>query len=147
MDTNRRDALKLSATAALSGMMMTNALAAADSQPPVVVEPLTGKAGFRVANYLPRMGATSRLGLVTNDGLVIDIPAEASRQKLQLSFDPTSMISLAGSGNKGLLELAALFKNRGTQAQNVNQVLLLSPIPKPQSNIYCVGWKIGRAHV
>ena len=140
MDTNRRDALKLSATAALSGMMMTNALAAADSQPPVVVEPLTGKAGFRVANYLPRMGATSRLGLVTNDGLVIDIPAEASRQKLQLSFDPTSMISLAGSGNKGLLELAALFKNRGTQAQNVNQVLLLSPIPKPQSNIYCVGW-------
>ena len=140
MDTNRRDALKFSATAALSGMMMTNALAAADSQSPVVVEPLTGKAGFRVANYLPRMGATSRLGLVTNDGLVIDIPAEASRQKLQLSFDPTSMISLAGSGNKGLLELAALFKNRGTQAQNVNQVLLLSPIPKPQSNIYCVGW-------
>ena len=54
MDTNRRDALKLSATAALSGMMMTNALAAADSQSPVVVEPLTGKAGFRVANYLDR---------------------------------------------------------------------------------------------
>ncbi|WP_231970303.1 hypothetical protein [Polynucleobacter necessarius] len=56
-------------------------------------------------------GATSRLGLVTNDGMVIDIPAEAARQKVQLSFDPTSMISLAGSGNKGLSELAALFKN------------------------------------
>ena len=140
MDANRRDALKLSATAALSGMIMSNALAATDSQPPIVVEPLTGKAGFRVANYLPKMGATSRLGLVTNDGLVVDIPAEAKRQKIQLSFDPSSMISLAGSGNAGLVELAALFKNRGSSLQNVNQVLLLSPIPKPQANIYCVGW-------
>ena len=140
MDTNRRDALKLSATAALGGMIMTNALAASEGQPPVVVEPLTGKAGFRVANYLPKMGATSRLGLVTNDGLVIDIPAEAKRQKVQLSFDPTSMISLAGSGNAGLVELATLFKNRGSSLQNVSQVILLSPIPKPQSNIYCVGW-------
>lgn len=140
MDTNRRDALKLGASAALSGMVMSKALAATEGQPSIVVEPLTGKAGFRVANYLPRMGATSRLGLVTNDGSVIDIPAEAARQKVQLSFDPTSMISLAGSGNKGLAELAALFKNQGTKLQNVNQVILLSPIPKPQANIYCVGW-------
>ena len=98
MDTNRRDALKLGASAAMSGMFISNAIAAPDSQPPIVVEPLTGKAGFRIANYLPKMGATSRLGLVTNDGMVIDIPAEAVRQKVQLSFDPTSMISLAGSG-------------------------------------------------
>jgi hypothetical protein len=116
-------------------MVMSNAFAASDGQPPIVVEPLTGKAGFRVANYLPRMGATSRLGLVTNEGLIVDIPAEATRQKAQLSFDPTSMISLAGSGNKGLVELAGLFKNRGSNLQNVNQVILLSPIPKPQANI------------
>lgn len=140
MDTNRRDALKLGASAALSGMIMSNVVAATDGQPPIVVEPLSGKAGFRVANYLPRMGATSRLGLVTNDGLVIDIPAEAKRQKVQLSFDSESMISLAGSGNQGLLELATLFKNHGSNLQNVNQVILLSPIPKPQANIYCVGW-------
>ena len=140
MDTNRRDALKLGATAAMSGMFISNAIAAGDGQPPIVVEPLTGKAGLRIANFLPKMGATSRLGLVTNDGMVVDIPAEAARQKVQLSFDPTSMISLAGSGNKGLLELAAIFKNRGSNLANVNQVILLSPIPKPQSNIYCVGW-------
>ncbi len=94
MDTNRRDALKLGATAAMSSMFISNAIAA-DGQPPIVVEPLTGKAGFRIANYLPRMGATSRLGLVTNEGMVVHISAEAARQKVQLSFDPTSMISLA----------------------------------------------------
>ena len=140
MDTNRRDALKLGATAAMSGMLISNAIAAPDGQPSIVVEPLTGKAGFRVANYLPKMGATSRLGLVTNDGMVIDIPTEAARQKIQLSFDPSSMISLAGSGNQGLLELAAIYKGRSNKLVDVNQVILLSPIPKPQSNIYCVGW-------
>ena len=140
MDTNRRDALKLGASAALGGMIMSNVVAAADGQPPIVVEPLSGKAGFRVANYLPRMGATSRLGLVASDGLVVDIPAEAKRQKVQLSFDSESMISLAGSGNQGLVELATLFKNRGSNLQNVNQVILLSPIPKPHANMYCVGW-------
>ena len=140
MDTNRRDALKLSASAALSGMFISDAMAAQDERQPIVVEPMTGKAGFRVANYLPKMGASSRLGLVTNDGLVVDIPAEAARQKMQLTFDPTSMISLAGSGNPGLLQLATIFKNRGSNLVNVNQVILLSPIPKPQANIYCVGW-------
>ena len=139
MDINRRDALKLGATTAIGGMLMPN-MASASERMPIVVEPLTGKAGFRVANYLPKMGASSRLGLVTNDGLVVDIPAEAARQKLTLSFDPTSMISLAASGNRGLLDLAALFKGRSNSSLNVNQVVLLSPIPKPQSNIYCVGW-------
>jgi len=140
MDTNRRDILKMGSSAALSSLLLSGTAEAASSNSPVVVEPLTGKAGYRVANYLPRMGATSRLGLVTNDGMVIDIPAEAARQKLTLSFDPTSMISLAGSGNQGLLDLAKLFKSRGQATQNVNQIILLSPIPKPQSNIYCVGW-------
>ena len=140
MDTNRRDALKLGASAAMSGMFISNAIAAPNDRQPIVVEPMTGKAGLRVANYLPKMGATSRLGLITNDGLVVDIPAEATRQKIQLSFDPTSMISLTAAGNRGLLELATIFKNRSANLQNVNQVVLLSPIPKPQSNIYCVGW-------
>ena len=66
VDTNRRDALKLGASAAMSGMFISNAIAAPDAQSPIVVEPMSGKAGFRIANYLPRMGATSRLGLVTN---------------------------------------------------------------------------------
>lgn len=140
MDTNRRDALKLSATAAMGSMFISNVMAAPANQQKIVVEPLTGKAGFRIANYLPKMGASSRLGLVTNDGLVVDIPAEAARQKMELSFDPTSMISLAASGNRGLVELASIFKNRGATQVNVNNVILLSPIPKPQSNIYCVGW-------
>ena len=140
MDTNRRDMLKLGTSAAIGGLLMPPGAASAQDRQPIVVEPMTGKAGFRIANYLPKMGATSRLGLVTNDGLVVDIPAEAARQKVQLSFDPTSTISLAASGNRGLLELAALFKNRSSNLLNVNQVILLSPIPKPQSNIYAVGW-------
>ncbi|SNX29464.1 2-keto-4-pentenoate hydratase/2-oxohepta-3-ene-1,7-dioic acid hydratase (catechol pathway) [Polynucleobacter meluiroseus] len=140
MDTSRRDMLKLGAVASLSGVGITNASAATLERQPILVEPMTGNAGFRIANYLPKMGASSRLGLVTNDGLMVDIPAEAARLRMTLSFDPTSMISLAGSGNQGLLELAKIFKNRGKSMVSVNQVTLLSPIPKPQSNIYCVGW-------
>jgi len=140
VDTNRRDALKLGASAAMGSMFMSSAMAAPRDSQNIVVEPLTGKAGFRVANYIPKMGASSRLGLVTNDGLVVDIPAEAARQKIKLSFDPSSMVSLAAAGNQGLLELAGLFQNRSSKLVNVNQVALLSPIPNPQSNIYCVGW-------
>lgn len=140
MDTNRRDMLKLSTVATIGGLFINSASAERLEHQTIVVELMTGKAGFRVANYLPKMGASSRLGLVTNDGLVIDIPTEAARQKVQLSFNPSSTISLAASGNRGLLELASIFKNRGPNLQSVNQVLLLSPIPKPQSNIYCVGW-------
>ncbi|QWD72980.1 fumarylacetoacetate hydrolase family protein [Polynucleobacter sp. MG-5-Ahmo-C2] len=140
MDTNRRDALKLGATAAVSGMFISSAMAAPGDHQTIVVQPMTGKAGLRIANYLPKMGASSRLGLVTNDGLVVDIATEAKRQKIELSFDPTSMISLAASGNRGLVELATIFKNRGSNLVSVNNVVFLSPIPKPQSNIYCVGW-------
>ena len=73
MDTNRRDALKLGASAAVGSIFMTKTMAAPGDMQSIVVEPLTGKAGFRVANYIPKMGAPSRLGLVTNDGLVVDI--------------------------------------------------------------------------
>ncbi|WP_231969966.1 hypothetical protein [Polynucleobacter necessarius] len=69
----------------------------------------------------PRIVNFSILGLVTNDGMVVDIPAEAARQKVQLSFDPSSTISLTASGNKGLAELAILFKGRGSNLQNVNR--------------------------
>lgn len=140
LDTNRRDILKLGAAVSAGSMFLSNASAQSAKAQPIVVEPMTGKAGFRVANYLPKLGASSRLGLVTNDGLVLDIPAEATRLKMQLSFDPTSMISLAASGNRGLLDLASIFRAQGARLLNVNQVILLSPIPKPQSNIYCVGW-------
>jgi len=140
VDTNRRDILKLGAAASMGGILISGASAASPERQPIVVESLTGNAGFRIANYLPNMGASSRLGLVTNDGFVIDIPAEATRLKVQLSFDPSSVISLAASGNRGLLELATIFKGRSSHLINVNKVILLSPIPKPQSNIYCVGW-------
>ena len=141
MDSNRRDMLKLGTTAAIGGMFASRSSAATNQeQPPIVVESLSGKMGLRIANYLPKIGASSRLGLITNDGLVVDIPAEALRQKVELAFDPTSMISLTASGNRGLLELDKIFKNRGNSRLNVNQVILLSPIPKPQSNIYAVGW-------
>ena len=71
MDTNRRDMLKLGTSAAIGGLLMPAGAASAQDRQPIVVEPMTGKAGFRIANYLPKMGATSRLGLVTNDGLVV----------------------------------------------------------------------------
>ena len=53
MDTNRRDALKLGASAAVSGMFISSAMAAPGDQQTIVVQPMTGKAGLRIANYLP----------------------------------------------------------------------------------------------
>lgn len=74
---------------------------------------------------------------------MIDIAAEAKRQGMKLAFSPNSMISLIACGDIGMAQLNTLKKNSGTKAAklvSVNDVKLLSPIPKPERNIYCVGW-------
>ena len=62
---------------------------------------------------------------------------------MKLAFSPNSMISLIACGDIGMAQLNTLKKNSGTKAAklvSVNDVKLLSPIPKPERNIYCVGW-------
>jgi len=137
----RRDALKMGAVAAVAiGGLLNSKISAAQAQSTVSVPSLSAKMGYRIANYTANSGGSSRLGIVGDDGKVFDISAEAKTQKIKLDFDPTSIISLANSGNAGLSQIDKIFKGRGKSDLTVSQVKLLSPIPKPQSNIYCVGW-------
>ncbi len=141
MDLKRRDLLKVGTTAAMGSLMATSASPAfSQTSEPVQVQSLSGQMGYRIINFIPKGASKSRLGLVSDEGLIVDISAEASRQKMKLAFDGTSMISLVSSGDKGVAQLGNLMKGKGNQPYSVNQVKILSPIPKPQSNIYCVGW-------
>jgi len=81
--------------------------------------------------------------VVLNDGQVIDIAMELQNSKMVTSFDPYSMLSLIHRGNEGLNQIQEI-QSRAMRLRimrpTVNQVKLFSPIPRPQSNIYAVGW-------
>ncbi|GGC70710.1 fumarylacetoacetate hydrolase family protein [Undibacterium terreum] len=143
MKENRRSFLKLGATSAAVGMLGHATQAAAQEPQIGAITPLAAKLGLRLATFAQRKDDKPRVGVVLDDGRIIDIGAEAQRQKQKLVFDPGSMLSLIASGDQGvaqahsLAERASLLK---MASPTVNQVRLLSPIPRPHSNIYAVGW-------
>jgi len=147
MDNQRRNLLKAGATAAIGGMFAGSHIARAESAATDsqvrTIPPLAGKMGLRLATFAPKAGAPHRVGVVLDDGRVVDVGVEAQQAKLKLAFDPSSMLSLVASGDKGLVQVKALADKAvaGKKAlADVNRVQLLSPIPRPQSNIYAVGW-------
>ena len=99
--------------------------------------------GLRLVTFAPSPDQKPRIGTVLNDGQVIDIAAEAQKQKIKLGFDPYSMLSLIHFGPAGLNQVQEI-QSRAMRLRmmrpTVNQVKLFSPIPRPQSNIYAVGW-------
>ena len=50
------------------------------------------------------------------------------------------MVSLIESGKAGLAAVSALVKSYKGKGVKLNTVKLLSPIPRPRKNIFCVGW-------
>ncbi|MEI7430296.1 MAG: fumarylacetoacetate hydrolase family protein [Betaproteobacteria bacterium] len=149
MDQSRRDVLKLGATVMGGALVGLPLEAGAQDRKTVPIESLTAvipqssTTGLRFATCRFKGKSAATLGIVLDDGRVIDVAAEARRQGLALSFSSDSMISLLASGDKGLAQAKSLFekadalKSRRVEA---NQVEFLSPIPKPERNIYCVGW-------
>ena len=150
MDNNRRQWLKGSVAASvLVGSHAVSALAATsqpfEGQTPFLVPPaLNHQQGYRLATFIPSSGEKARVGVVLDDGQILDVAHAASVQKIKLGFDPFSMLSLIATGNHGIAELQKLLAHagmtHGTRKYRVDHVKLLSPIPKPQSNIYAVGW-------
>ncbi|MDB5755162.1 MAG: 2-keto-4-pentenoate hydratase [Massilia sp.] len=150
MDKNRRNLLKASASAAVGGVLMgTQGMAAAqagaaNSGAQVnAVPPLAGKIGMRLATCVLTPGAAPTVVVVLEDGKIIDLKAAAHHQKVHLGFDPTSMLSLIKSGNAGFAQLKAVTERAAQQKSGLlvlDQAQLLSPIPRPDRNIYCVGW-------
>jgi len=107
-----------------------------------VVVPSIAK-GLRLVTFAPTPNQKPRIGTVLNDGQVIDIAVEAQKLKMKLGFDPYSMLSLIHVGNAGLNQVQEIQSHAmrlRMMRPTVNQVKLFSPIPRPQSNIYAVGW-------
>lgn len=149
MDKSRRDLLKMGATTMGGALMGVQLDAGAQGTKAGSVEhvksiaPLASQVGLRFATCIFEENAAARIGIVLSDGRVIDVEKEAKRQGMTLAFSPNSMISLIASGDSGVAQAKTLAEKAGAMKSalmTVNQVRLLSPVPKPERNIYCVGW-------
>jgi 2-keto-4-pentenoate hydratase/2-oxohepta-3-ene-1,7-dioic acid hydratase in catechol pathway len=146
MDTNRRNLLKASASAAVGGMLLgtqSAAQAQAAAAHPLAVPPLAGTIGMRLATCTLASNSTPTVVLVLDNGKMIDLQAEAKRHNMPLAFEATSMLALIKSGNAGLEQIHALAEHAAKQPASmlpIEQARFLSPIPRPERNIYCVGW-------
>src|SRR3569832_1799778 len=149
MDKNRRNLLKASASAAVGGMLIGPPGAAgapgraAPGPPAPPAPPPAAPLGMRLATCSLASGAAPTVVVVLDDGKIIDLKAEAQRQNVNLGFDGGSMLALIASGNAGLEKVKAVADRAAQQKTGlhaVEQIQLLSPIPRPDRNIYCVGW-------
>lgn len=153
MDEQRRNMLKASASAALGGVLAgTHGMAAArtpagaahplgpNGQPVDTLPPLAAKVGMRLATCVMSPGAAPTVVAVLDDCSVIDLGAEARRQRVALGFDSTSMLALIKSGNAGLETVRQVVGHATRHWTPSPHLQYLSPIPRPDRNIYCVGW-------
>jgi 2-keto-4-pentenoate hydratase/2-oxohepta-3-ene-1,7-dioic acid hydratase in catechol pathway len=149
MEINRRDFIKVGATMLGGASMGIQIDAQAEGglgdakEYSKSVPPLAGKFGHRFATCIFEQNGAPRIGIVLDDERVIDLVAEAKRQKMILAFSGNSMLSLIASGDVGMAQVVVLIKNTlatSSKLRTANQVKLLSPVPKPERTIYCVGW-------
>jgi 2-keto-4-pentenoate hydratase/2-oxohepta-3-ene-1,7-dioic acid hydratase in catechol pathway len=152
MDSTRRNLLKASASAAVGGIFAATQNAAlaqapasgsASPGPALTVPPLAGKIGMRLATCTLASGGAPTVVVVLDNGKMIDLQAEARRQKRNMPFDASSMLALIKSGNAGLEQVRALTEHALTRSASllpVEGARFMSPIPRPERNIYCVGW-------
>lgn len=153
MDAHRRNLLKASAASAVGGLLATaphtaqaqsaSATTTANAAPKLAIPSLAAKIGMRLATCMPASGGTPIVVVVLDNGKMIDLQAEARRQKRALPFDAGSMLALIKSGNAGLEQVRGLVDaSMKTPAAllPVEGARFMSPIPRPDRNIYCVGW-------
>ncbi len=139
---SRRDLIKgtVASGLLLGGSVQSQAQSSVNMSPESVPPPMV-KPGLRLVTFVPSAQEKPRLGVVLNDGQVLDIAIEGRGSKL--GFDPYSMLSLIHAGEIGLAQVQQIVSQgmkKRMMRPLMNQVKLLSPIPRPQSNIYAVGW-------
>ena len=152
MDSNRRNLLKAGTSAAVGSLLAGRAAQAqtpAPAQPSAngaqikAMPPLAGKVGLRLATCALGHDGKPGVVVVLDDGRMVDLRAEAARTKTRLGFDPGSMLELIKAGNPGFEQARALAEKAAqhkTGLLAVEGARFLSPIPRPERNIYCVGW-------
>lgn len=143
MDKSRRNLLKVGAavTASAASVFSGSAFGAQEQQAGTKIEsipPLAGQLGARLVTY--RMGGASSVGVMLDNGRLLDLKAEAHLRGLKLAFDPSSMLSLIKAGDPALRQVKLLSEHPQSALLPLDKVTLLSPIPRPDRNIYCVGW-------
>lgn len=109
----------------------------------VVVLPLAGQGGLRLASCVLTPMSAPVLVIVLDNATMLDITVEARRQKRKLVFDPASMLSLIKSGEAGMAQIHRLREHAQAGKANflpLKDAIFTSPIPRPDRNIYCVGW-------
>ena len=90
---------------------------------------------MRLVTFVPKRGATPRVGIVREAYQVVDLTQAGSKPP----FDPEDMVSLIAAGARGrawLRQAAA----RAKKTVPLGKVKLLAPIPRPRKNVFCVGW-------
>ena len=145
MDQNRRNILRAGASAAVGSMLLYAQAqpGAIQPAPPLLsLPPLAGKVAMRLVTCMLPGGATPVLAAVLDDGRLVDLQAAARRQKLKPDVDLSSMLALIRSGDAGFAQARAIAEHAARQANlpPLASARLLSPIPRPDRNIYCVGW-------
>ena len=95
---------------------------------------------MRLITFKPKRGGAARLGVLLDAERALDIGDAARRARRRLPFDPADMLSLIASGKAGLAAVAGLVGKYKGNGIKLSAVKLLSPIPRPRKNIFCVGW-------
>lgn len=149
MDSKRRNWLRAGASAAVGSLFLggqgASAQAVDDSSGAQIksLPPLAGKVGLRLATVILAPGAAPTVVAVLDDGKLVDLRFAAKRQGVTLAFDPDSMLELIKSGNPGYAQVLAIVARAAQERGGLpalERAQMLSPIPRPDRNIYCVGW-------
>jgi 2-keto-4-pentenoate hydratase/2-oxohepta-3-ene-1,7-dioic acid hydratase in catechol pathway len=94
---------------------------------------------MRLITFSPQRG-TPRLGVLLDGGHVLDIGAAAKQARQRLPFDAADMVALIAAGKPGLAAVRKLIRGYRGKGLALSAVRLLSPIPRPRKNVFCVGW-------
>jgi len=146
MDESRREYLKMGMGAVAAGLVGTASQHSQGepnmTQPILKLPSLADQDALRIATFSNLDGSKTRIGVIAQNNTLIDVEALASQLKVKLPFDSSSMLSFLHAGEPAMHSLHQLIKNtvKGSALLELSQVRLMSPIPKPQANIYCVGW-------
>lgn len=94
--------------------------------------------GLRLVTFERKDQPGARIGVALAGDRVVDLVA-ARQGGASMAFDPADMVSLIAAGAPALAQARAIAaKPAATLA--LADIRLHSPIPRPQRNIYAVGW-------
>jgi 2-keto-4-pentenoate hydratase/2-oxohepta-3-ene-1,7-dioic acid hydratase in catechol pathway len=90
---------------------------------------------MKLVTFSPLPSGQPRPGLMLDDKRIVDIPAA-----LGASESTNTMLGIIRGGNAVMEKLKALAKDATAKTVNLADVKLHAPIPRPDKNVFCVGW-------